>query len=882
MVLLEISTIILLLGLSTTVIAQYEVPEATVEVYTPRGFRVSIPDEEGIKLFAFHAKINEEMNGREAGTFSRDITKAKDGRWTFYDTQAKLNVGDILYYWTFVDYFDGTRKLGYVRDDQTFTVTELLPKPGANKPVTTKPVDPNVCVPSATTVKGQAACKGRVIFESQFNNFQEEKSKYWTVTTKFATGPDYEFVVYQDHPKTLSVMNGHLVITPRLTEDIYGKGFINQSTPFDLGEQCTGIRSSPECTQTSQGWYIIAPVVSSQITTKGKFSFKYGKIEIRAKLPKGDWLYPELFLNPEVEEYGKGYESGQIRVAYSAGNADSNKKLEGGAILGGNTAARNYAIKVTERVSPWGDDFHTYTVLWTPDQITLSVDDTTYGRIFPPESGFSSLSSNLRITNANRWKSGTKMAPFDKEMYIMIGVGAGGHNFEDRSDGSKPWKNPAKESQRDFYNAHGTWFSTWGNDAKLEVDYVKIWALYRFTLARSSFGDEATWRRSILRWRSDCGGDTTRYFQTQFRPYSDPRYYAYKGLTSLRVLIVSLSEQKMRLNSVEICIIAVAILVLPHCSNCKRKKQHKLRNKKEIVFFENFNSLDLNVWNYDPNTQEHADEFQLYTNSSNNSYVEDGFLHIRPTIEIDENALNDTSENFHAIRSARISTKNSFYFTYGIVEIRARLPIGDWLFPALWLMPKDNVYDTWPLSGEIDVIEAKGNRNLNDSAGEPIGIGQVGSTLHFGPSKSLDGWRYAHFIKNNDSYYSSDFHTYKLVWTPENITFLVDENSLGTVSPPSGGFFELGKFSSNATNPWVNGTIMAPFDQDFYLIINLAVGGTHFFSDNNINQGGKPWSNNDTDPGLEFWNGKDQWLPTWDLQGNTTHFIVDYVKVWSL
>lgn len=49
---------------------------------------ITIADQEGIKLFAFHGKINEEMNGREAGTFSRDITKAKNGRWTFYDSQV--------------------------------------------------------------------------------------------------------------------------------------------------------------------------------------------------------------------------------------------------------------------------------------------------------------------------------------------------------------------------------------------------------------------------------------------------------------------------------------------------------------------------------------------------------------------------------------------------------------------------------------------------------------------------------------------------------------------------------------------------------------------------------------------------------------------------
>lgn len=63
------------------------------------------------------------MDGREGGTFSRDITKAKNGRWTFVDRLTKLKVGDVLYYWTYVDYFDGTNKLGYTNDDNKFTVT---------------------------------------------------------------------------------------------------------------------------------------------------------------------------------------------------------------------------------------------------------------------------------------------------------------------------------------------------------------------------------------------------------------------------------------------------------------------------------------------------------------------------------------------------------------------------------------------------------------------------------------------------------------------------------------------------------------------------------------------------------------------------------------
>lgn len=62
------------------------------------------------------------MNGREGGTLSRDILKAKNGRWTYIDKSVKLKPGDVIYYWTYVDYFDGERKLGYPKDDQMFEV----------------------------------------------------------------------------------------------------------------------------------------------------------------------------------------------------------------------------------------------------------------------------------------------------------------------------------------------------------------------------------------------------------------------------------------------------------------------------------------------------------------------------------------------------------------------------------------------------------------------------------------------------------------------------------------------------------------------------------------------------------------------------------------
>lgn len=117
------------------------------------------------------------------------------------------------------------------------------------------------------------------------------------------------------------------------------------------------------------------------------------------------------------------------------------------------------------------------------------------------------------------------------------------------------------------------------------------------------------------------------------------------------------------------------------------------------------------------------------------------------------------------VYSARLSTLASLLFIYGRLEIRAKLPTGDWLWPALWLMPKEKkAYGEWPRCGEIDLMESRGNRKLmqNDTN---IGAKQIGTTLHFGPAREFDGWRHAHFTKNQYNL-NTEFHVYTLIWSP--------------------------------------------------------------------------------------------------------------------
>ena len=149
--------------------------------------------------------------------------------------------------------------------------------------------------------------------------------------------------------------------------------------------------------------------------------------------------------------------------------------------------------------------------------------------------------------------------------------------------------------------------------------------------------------------------------------------------------------------------------------------------------------------------------------------------------------------------SARISTVDRFAFRYGRIEARIRLPGGQGLWPAFWLLPQDNAYGTWAASGEIDVMEAV---NLGVA-----GSNAVHGTIHFGgewPDNESAGSQYE--VATNAT---SDFHDYALEWDEAEMRWYVD-----------GVLYAM-------QNSWWTPTAAfpAPFDQPFHILLNSAVGG---------------------------------------------------------
>jgi beta-glucanase (GH16 family) len=183
-------------------------------------------------------------------------------------------------------------------------------------------------------------------------------------------------------------------------------------------------------------------------------------------------------------------------------------------------------------------------------------------------------------------------------------------------------------------------------------------------------------------------------------------------------------------------------------------------------------------------------ELENYTDRRGNSYIQDGMLVIQAEQE---------EYMGRKYTSARLNTMLKGDWKYGLFEIRAKLPTTQGIWPAFWLLPSDITrYGSWPASGEIDIMELVGKTP-----------GRVSGTLHFG---NPHRWITGQYDLPDGADFSEDFHVFALEWTPAGISWYVDEKPYQTVDQ---------WFTSVENSPFP-----APFDVPFYLIMNVAVGGS--------------------------------------------------------
>ena len=225
----------------------------------------------------------------------------------------------------------------------------------------------------------------------------------------------------------------------------------------------------------------------------------------------------------------------------------------------------------------------------------------------------------------------------------------------------------------------------------------------------------------------------------------------------------------------------------------------------ELIWSDEFDNetLDLNKWT--PEIGNGAEkgipgwgngELQYYTDSPNNVFIENGMLIIRAQKEQKDFTVNGQSYTTD-FTSARLVTENKFSVTYGKIEARMKVPSGQGFWPAFWMLGQNIGEVGWPACGEIDILEYIGSRPT-----------EVNGTVH-GPISAGPG---IHHKFDMETDLSEDFHTYSIEWDEDEVEFYVDDILYHIVTKEEVEL-EVGP------EDWV-------YDHDFFLILNLAVGGT--------------------------------------------------------
>lgn len=216
------------------------------------------------------------------------------------------------------------------------------------------------------------------------------------------------------------------------------------------------------------------------------------------------------------------------------------------------------------------------------------------------------------------------------------------------------------------------------------------------------------------------------------------------------------------------------------------------------------------------------EERQCYTDRDANIQLADGVLRIVAQRESwtgpnlpPEHRTDPAERRTQAFTSGKIRTLGLADWRYGRFAARMRLPGGQGAWPAFWMMPSENYYGGWPLSGEIDIMEAVNLGARCQECGSERRENRTQGALHFGSQWPQNTFRVQRTELPNEARPQDDFHVYAVEWGEGRIDWYVDGLR----------FFTLTEDDWYTRAPAAAGNAFAPFDRRFYLILNLAVGG---------------------------------------------------------
>ncbi|MBA4747794.1 MAG: glycoside hydrolase family 16 protein [Sphingopyxis sp.] len=260
-------------------------------------------------------------------------------------------------------------------------------------------------------------------------------------------------------------------------------------------------------------------------------------------------------------------------------------------------------------------------------------------------------------------------------------------------------------------------------------------------------------------------------------------------------------------------------------ASCTEGEPVATASEWELVWSDEFDAttLDPNKWKPEVSCWGGGnDERQCYTGRPANVEVSGGLLRLKAREERytgpdrpPEIAARPNPQVNQYFTSGKVRTRGLASWRYGKVEVRAKVPKGQGTWPAVWMMPANDHYGPWPRSGEIDILEAVNIGASCDACTGEMGENRTLSAVHFGDFAPKNDHVSQRVALPDLSLPSDDFHVWTLEWGQGLMHFSLDGRRYWTVTADKW----------NSASKRAKGNPLAPFDQPFYIMANLAVGG---------------------------------------------------------
>ena len=247
-------------------------------------------------------------------------------------------------------------------------------------------------------------------------------------------------------------------------------------------------------------------------------------------------------------------------------------------------------------------------------------------------------------------------------------------------------------------------------------------------------------------------------------------------------------------------------ILLQSCMNKEKKINTSISESNEEIYqpgsewkldwSDEFDSDTINKDNWNLQVVEAGrfnEEWQRYTNSSENAYIENGSLVIKAIHESDKHGLNQYT-------SARLNTAKKQSWKYGKIVARMKLPEGEGIWPAFWMLGtniNENGGDTpWPQSGEIDILELYGSKDN----------GAIEANAHYADAEGSHAMMGAVTYTLDQGKFADAFHIFELEWDENSINWLVDGEKYASMP--------------------ITDNELSEFHKEYFILLNIAVGGT--------------------------------------------------------